>query len=65
MTSIVVPISEEKLEELKKRASKYDIEPERLIEAVVDEMLTRHDEKFNRALEYVLKKNADLYKRLA
>jgi antitoxin FitA len=65
MTSIVVPITEEKLKELKRRATEYNISPERLVQAAVDELLIRKDDKFNRALEYVLEKNKELYKRLA
>lgn len=65
MTTITVPLSEEALDALKKRAAAYDIAPERLVQAAVDEMLSRHDEKFERTLEYVLQKNAELYKRLA
>ena len=65
MKTITVPLTEETLDALKKRAAEYDIAPERLVQAAVDEMLTRHDEKFERTLDYVLKKNAELYKRLA
>ncbi len=65
MTSILVPISEEKLEELKRRATEYNIAPERLAQVTIEEMLIHKDEKFNRALDYVLAKNEELYQRLA
>lgn len=65
MTSIVIPLTEEKFEALKKRAQEYNIPPEQLVQAAVDELLIRQDDKFKRALEYVLEKNKELYQRLA
>lgn len=65
MTSILVPISEEKLEELKQRAMQYNIAPEKLVQAAVDELLARKDDNFRRSMEYVLQKNKELYQRLA
>ncbi len=65
MTNILVPLTEEKLEALKKRAQEYNIRPEQLVQAAVDELLVRQDDKFKHALEYVLEKNKELYQRLA
>lgn len=65
MTNIVIPITEEKLAELKRRALQHNLTPEVLVQAAVDEMLIRNDDKFKRALEYVLDKNKELYRRLA
>lgn len=65
MTSILVPLTEEKLEALKQRACEYNIAPEQLVQAAVDELLIRQDDKFKRAMDYVLAKNKELYQRLA
>lgn len=65
MTSILVPISEENLEALKQRAIQYNIAPEKLVQAAIDELLSRREDKFKRAIEYVLEKNKELYQRLA
>lgn len=65
MTSITIPIEDESLKKLAKRASEYGISPEQLALATLEEMLGRQDDEYKRALEYVLKKNAELYRRLA
>lgn len=57
MTSILVPMSEETLEALKKRAQGHNVEPEQLVQSAVDEMLAHNEDELMRALEYVLDKN--------
>ena len=39
--------------------------PEELARAGVEELLARPEETYQRAIDYVLKKNAELYRRLA
>lgn len=38
---------------------------EELVRVSIEELLSRPDEAFERAVEYVLEKNAELYQRLA
>ena len=41
------------------------VTPEELVRVSIDALLNRPEEEFRRALGYVLRKNAELYKRLA
>ncbi len=65
MTSITIAISEERLLKLKEIADRLRVTPEDLVRVSLDEILTRPEETFQRAVNYVLKKNAELYRRLA
>jgi antitoxin FitA len=65
MSSITVLIPDERLEELKEKAARLRVSPEDLVRASVEELLMRPDDEFERAVEYVLKKNQELYRRLA
>ena len=65
MSTITVPISEEQLIELKKLSAKLDVTPEELVRISIEELLTRPEETFQQASDYILKKNAELYRRLA
>ncbi|GAB4149534.1 MAG: hypothetical protein Fur0021_10650 [Candidatus Promineifilaceae bacterium] len=65
MTSITVSLSDERLQKLKEVAARFSIAPEELVRVSIEELLTRPEEDFQRALAYVLKKNAELYRRLA
>jgi hypothetical protein len=50
---------------LKETATQLQVSPEELVRVSVEELLTRPQESFQRAVDYVLKKNAELYRRLA
>ena len=65
MTTITISISEDRLEKLKEIATRLRVAPEDLVRATVEELVTRPEGEFQRALEYVLNKNAELYRRLA
>ena len=65
MTTITVPLSEESLQRLKERAEEARVSPDELVRASVEEWLSRPNDEFLRAANYVLQKNADLYRRLA
>jgi hypothetical protein len=65
MTTLTISLPEERLQQLKERAAQFRIAPEELVRASIEELLTRPDEEFQRALTYVLTKNAELYRRLA
>ena len=65
MTTLTLSLSEDRLQQLKERATRLHIAPEELVRASIEELLTRPDEEFQRALTYVLNTHAELYRRLA
>ena len=65
MTTITISLPDDRLQKLKEIATRFSIAPEELVRVSVEELLTRPEEDFRRALEYVLDKNAELYRRLA
>ncbi len=65
MSRITIPIPDERLTELKRKADELKVSPEELVRASLEELLTRPDEAFERAAEYVLNKNQELYRRLS
>ena len=65
MTTLTIALPEDRLQQLKERAARLRITPEELVRASIEELLTRPDEEFERALTYVLEKNSELYRRLA
>ena len=65
LTSITVDLPDEHAQRLKEMASRLGVSPEELVRVSVEELLARPDEEFERAVDYVLKKNAELYRRLA
>lgn len=65
MTTITITLPDERLRKLKEVANRFSIEPEELVRVSVEELLNRPDEEFRRALEYILNKNAELYRQLA
>ncbi len=50
---------------LKELSSRLNIAPEELVRLSIEDILTRPEENFRQALEYVLEKNSELYQRLA
>ncbi len=65
MTAITVSLSDEQLERLRARARQAGLAPEELVRASLEEWLNRPGKDFAEAAEYVLEKNAELYRRLA
>jgi hypothetical protein len=64
--TITISLSEEASKELEKRAKNLGITIEELARVEIERFATTiSDEEFKRASEYVLKKNAELYRRLA
>lgn len=52
------------IEQLTQRAKTLGIRPEELAGAAIADLVSRPAEEFEEAAEYVLKKNAELYRRL-
>lgn len=65
MSPITIQLSEEGLRKLQDLAKQADTTPEELLRANVEEWLTRPARDFAEAADYVLRKNAELYRRLA
>ena len=65
MTTLEIPISEERLEKLKAVAQRQKVAPEELIQMTIDELIKRPEQEIIDVMDYVLRKNADLYRRLA
>ena len=64
MDSMEVKLSDEQLSKLQKLAPQNDVSPEELLQSQVDFCLSR-DSDFGSAVQYLLQKNAELYRRLA
>jgi predicted transcriptional regulator len=65
MTAITIPLPEAQLQRLQELAREANLTPEELVRAALEEWLRQPKEDFIRAANYVLQKNAELYRRLA
>ena len=65
MANITVNLTEEKLLKLQELAARLAISPQELARIGVEELLSLPDDEFRRVTEYVLQKNAELYRHLA
>jgi len=65
MTTITIELPNERLQKLQEMSLKFGVSMEELVRVSVEDMLTQPEEQFRKAAQYVLKKNAELYKRLA
>ena len=64
MTTITIALPDERLLELKERAVQYSVSPEELVLISIEDLLSRPDESFEQTVDYVINKNASLYRRL-
>jgi hypothetical protein len=65
MSSITITLPDGRWQKLQEKAAHLHVAPEELVRASVEDLLERPEEDFQRALDYLLKKNAELYRRLA
>lgn len=65
ITAITIPLSDERLAQLRAWAEQAGLPPEEFLRRRVEQLLDRPDEQFREAASYVLEKNAELYRRLA
>ncbi|GJQ51852.1 MAG: hypothetical protein HKUEN02_06990 [Anaerolineaceae bacterium] len=65
MTTITIELPNERLQKLQEMAQKFGVSTEELVRVSVEDMLTQPEEQFRKAAHYVLKKNSELYRRLA
>jgi predicted transcriptional regulator len=65
MTTLQVAISDDRLLKLKEIAARLKVTPEELVRVSIEDLVAQPAESFRQASEYVLKKNSELYRRLA
>lgn len=65
MEQLKITLPDQMATQLKIAAKKSGVKPEEFLLASLQEKLDILDSEFSKALKYVLKKNAELYKRLA
>ncbi len=65
MATVSINLSQEQLDKLSEFAAKLKVSPEDLIRVTVEDLLTRPEDDFMQSADHVLKKNAELYRRLA
>jgi len=65
MVTVTVTLSEDRFQKLQDLAKQFNIPVEQLLRVSFEELAMRPQEDFQKALEYVLEKNKELYKRLA
>ncbi|MBI4861046.1 MAG: DNA-binding protein [Candidatus Riflebacteria bacterium] len=61
---LLIQLSDDEADRLHQEAERLGVRDEDLARAVVTELLSDQDEEFRKAARYVLKKNAELYRRL-
>ena len=64
-TTITITLPDDRLHQLKEIAARFQVAPEELARVGIEELLGRPDDAFRQAVELILKKNAELYRRLA
>jgi antitoxin FitA len=65
MVAITIEISDARLERLQQLANRSGVSPEELLTTSVENWLDDAESSFAQSESYVLKKNAELYRRLA
>lgn len=65
MNSITITLPEDHVAKLREVAAGYGISLEEFVRASVEDLLSMPDEQFTKAADHVLKKNKELYRRLA
>lgn len=65
MQTITINIDEDKKIKLQKKADEYGINVEDFIKITIDDLLSNNENDLNSMIDYIFKKNDELYKRLA
>jgi len=65
MTTLTITLPDDRLAKLREIAERLNITAEDLARVSIEELLTRPEESFQQAADYILHKNAELYRRLA
>ena len=65
MEAITITLPDDRFEKLREVANHFRVAPEDLVRVSAEELLSRPEAEFRKALDFVLRKNAELYRRLA
>lgn len=65
MSTLTITLSDDHLAKLREIATRFNVKAEDLARVSIEELLTRPEESFQHAADYILHKNAELYRRLA
>jgi antitoxin FitA len=65
MTTITIEITDEEMAALKERAAAIGVSPEELAATGIAKVLEERSDDFDQIIDYVVRKNAELYRRLA
>jgi hypothetical protein len=65
MTTITIPLSDDRAAQLRTWAERAGLSPEEFLRRRVEQFLAQPDDQFRQAAAYVMDKNAELYRRLA
>jgi hypothetical protein len=65
MNTLTITLSDDRLAKLREIADRFNIKLEDLARVSIEELLTRPEESFQQVADYILNKNAELYRRLA
>jgi hypothetical protein len=63
--TLTVDLPKDTMLKHKELTSRFNMTPEELVRASVEELIASPEETFLEAVDYALKKNQELYKRLA
>lgn len=65
MTTVTLQLDDTKADALRKKAQRVGLEAEQLLAVSVDDLIGQPDADFDQAVQRVLSKNRELYRRLA
>lgn len=65
MVTLTINLTPDQFEKLDRLATEFNIAPEELVQVSVQELIAQPEHDFEKTLEYVLRKNAELYRKLA
>ena len=65
MSTLTITLSDDRFAKLREIAERFNLKPEDLARVSIEELLTRHEDSFQETADYILNKNAELYRRLA
>lgn len=65
MTTLTISLPDEPMSRLKELAIEAGVDPEELLQSSIVEWFAKPKDDFAQVAAYVLKKNAELYRRLA
>lgn len=65
MTNLVISVPDDTYAKLQAVAAKFRITPEELVFVSIKDLLEQPETEFQQIVQYVLAKNAELYRRLA